>query len=248
MLPTYNEAENIEAILRAVKAALGDSGNVLVVDDGSPDGTALIADRLATELNGIHVLRRPAKEGLGSAYRAGFRWGLEMPFDAMVEMDSDFSHDPAAIPRLLEPLENGYDLCIGSRYIPGGDIPGWPWYRWLISRGGNIYADLMLRLGVKDSTSGFRVYSSKILRRIDLSTIKAEGYGFQIEMVSAVLNAGGKVTEVPITFVDRVAGTSKMSSRIFAEAFVLVTWWSMKKMARKARERRRAESPSGVRS
>ncbi len=254
VLPTYNEAENIEAIIRAVKAALGDSGDVLVVDDGSPDGTASIVDRLATELRGIHIIRRPSKEGLGSAYRAGFSWGLnrssgaEGPFDAMVEMDSDFSHDPAAIPRLLEPLEGGYDLCIGSRYVPGGDIPGWPWYRWLISRGGNIYAEMMLRLGVKDSTSGFRAYSSRILGSIDLSAIKAEGYGFQIEMAMAVLDAGGKTTEVPITFVDRVAGTSKMSSRIFVEAFALVTWWSMKKVARKARERRRAGLPSGIRA
>ncbi len=229
VLPTYNESENIEAILRAVRSNFGEDGDVLVVDDGSPDGTALIAERIAGEIGGIYILRRPGKEGLGSAYREGFRWGLAKSYDAMMEMDSDFSHDPTSIPSILEPIAAGFDLSIGSRYVPGGSNPGWPWYRWAISRGGNMYADLMLGLGVKDATSGFRAYSTSILGKMDLSKIKAEGYGFQIEMVMTVLNAGGKVTEVPITFTDRETGTSKMSSKIFVEALFLVAWWSVRK-------------------
>ena len=225
VLPTYNESENIEAILRAVKHHLGERGDILVVDDGSPDGTALIAGKVAGEIGGIYVLRRPGKEGLGSAYREGFRWGLAQSYDAIMEMDSDFSHDPASIPTLLEPIAEGFDLSIGSRYVPGGGNPGWPWYRWAISRGGNLYADFLLSLGVKDSTSGFRAYSTSVLGKIDLSKIKAEGYGFQIEMVMAVLDEGGRAVEVPITFTDRETGTSKMSSKIFIEAFFLVAWW-----------------------
>ena len=246
VLPTYNESENIEAILRAVKHHLGERGDILVVDDGSPDGTALIAGKVAGEIGGIYVLRRPGKEGLGSAYREGFRWGLAQSYDAIMEMDSDFSHDPASIPTLLEPIAEGFDLSIGSRYVPGGGNPGWPWYRWAISRGGNLYADFLLSLGVKDSTSGFRAYSTSVLGNIDLSKIKAEGYGFQIEMVMAVLDEGGRAVEVPITFTDRETGTSKMSSKIFIEAFFLVAWWSLRKHAGKAigrQDKRKVSTP-----
>ena len=234
VLPTYNEAANIDRILESVKAALPDCG-VLVVDDGSPDGTADIAERAGKELGGVDVLRRSAKSGLGSAYRAGFAWGLERGFDACVEMDSDFSHDPAALPDLVAPLSRGTDLSVGSRYVPGGQIPNWSLSRRLISRGGNIYADTLLGLGVKDSTSGFRAYRAEVLRKIDLATVKAEGYGFQIEMVRQVLSHGGKVTEVPICFVDRVEGQSKMSTAIVVEAFALVTWWAALRMARAGR-------------
>jgi len=234
VLPTYNEAANIERILESVKTSLPDCG-VLVVDDGSPDGTADIAERAGKELGGVDVLRRSAKSGLGSAYRAGFAWGLQRGYEAYVEMDSDFSHDPAALPDLVAPLSRDTDLSVGSRYVPGGQIPNWSLSRRLISRGGNIYADTLLGLGVKDSTSGFRAYRAEVLRKIDLTTVKAEGYGFQIEMVRQVLSHGGKVTEVPICFVDRVEGQSKMSTAIVVEAFALVTWWAALRMARAGR-------------
>jgi dolichol-phosphate mannosyltransferase len=234
VLPTYNEAANIERVLERVKSALPSSG-VLVVDDGSPDRTADIAERAGKVLGGVEVLRRSAKSGLGSAYRAGFAWGLERGWEAFVEMDSDFSHDPAALPDLVAPLDHGADLSVGSRYVRGGQIPNWSLSRRLISRGGNIYADTLLGLGVKDSTSGFRAYRAEVLRKIDLGTVKAEGYGFQIEMVRQVIDHGGRVTEVPICFVDRVEGESKMSTAIVVEAFGLVTWWAVLRMARAGR-------------
>jgi len=226
IVPTYNEAENIEGIVRQVKAALPDAG-VLVVDDGSPDGTAELAEKVGTGLDDVHVMRRNAKAGLGSAYRAGFRWGLDAGYDACVEMDADFSHDPAALPSLVAPLEEGYGVVIGSRYIPGGSIPNWSWYRHLLSWGGNRYADVVLGLGVADSTAGFRVYAADVLRRLDLDRIRADGYGFQIEMTYRAKQAGARITEVPISFVDRMAGDSKMSSAIVVEAFFLVGWWAL---------------------
>jgi dolichol-phosphate mannosyltransferase len=234
VLPTYQEAANIERMLRSVRDALP-GARVLVVDDGSPDGTADIAERVAGEIGAVDVMRRSAKSGLGSAYRAGFAWGLERGWDAFVEMDSDFSHDPAALPGLVAPLDAGVDLSVGSRYVPGGKIPNWSLGRRLISRGGNIYADALLGLGVKDSTSGFRAYRAEILKKIDLTGVRAEGYGFQIEMVLQVLEHGGRVSEVPISFVDRVEGTSKMSMSIVVEAFVLVTWWAALRVARGGR-------------
>ncbi|HML01265.1 MAG TPA: polyprenol monophosphomannose synthase [Acidimicrobiales bacterium] len=235
VLPTYNEAENIERMLRAIRQSLPEAG-MLVVDDGSPDGTAEIAERVGKELGGIELLRRSAKAGLGSAYRAGFTWGLEHGFDAMVEMDSDFSHDPEALAGLVAPLERGVDLSVGSRYVPGGTIPNWAWHRRLLSEGGNRYASLLLGLHVTDSTSGFRAYRADILRRLDLGRIRADGYGFQIEMVHQVLLHGGRVEEVPIRFVDRVEGTSKMSAYIVVEALLLVTWWGIVRLTRAARK------------
>jgi dolichol-phosphate mannosyltransferase len=234
VLPTYDEAANIERILSSVRTALPDAG-VLVVDDGSPDGTAALAEKVGEDLGGVDVLRRSAKAGLGSAYRAGFKWGLERGWDAFVEMDSDFSHDPASLPALVAPLGDGYDLSVGSRYVPGGKIPNWSLERRLLSRGGNIYADMLLGLGVKDSTSGFRAYRSEILRKIDLDSVRAEGYGFQIEMVRQVLEHGGRVVEVPICFVDRVEGESKMSTSIVVEAFMLVTWWAVQRASATAK-------------
>ncbi len=234
VLPTYNEATNIERMLRSVRAVLPDAG-VLVVDDGSPDRTADLAERVAGEIGGVEVLRRSAKSGLGSAYRAGFRWGLERGYEALVEMDCDFSHDPGALPSLVAPLSDGVDLSVGSRYVPGGEIPNWSPSRRFISRGGNIYAEVLLGLKVKDSTSGFRAYTAEILRKIDLDAVRAEGYGFQIEMVRQVLGHGGRIAEVPICFVDRVEGLSKMSTSIVVEAFVLVTWWALLRVAEAAR-------------
>src|ERR1700722_4272461 len=182
MLPTYEEAANIERMIKSVRTALPDAG-ILVVDDGSPDGTAGIAERVGAEVGGVEIMRRTEKSGLGSAYRAGFAWGLDRGWDALIEMDCDFSHDPAALPGLVAPLWSGVDLSVGSRYVPGGEIPDWSLARRLISRGGNIYADTPLGLGIKDSTSGFRAYRAEILRKIDLGGVRAEGYGFQIEMV-----------------------------------------------------------------
>jgi dolichol-phosphate mannosyltransferase len=231
VLPTYNEAENVERVLRRIRDALPEGG-VLVVDDASPDGTAEIAERVAREIGQVDVLQRPGKAGLGSAYRAGFAWGLERGFDAFVEMDADLSHEPEALPRLVAPLADGLDLVVGSRYIPGGSIPNWRIHRRLLSQGGNIYASLLLGLHVTDSTSGFRAYSSRILNRIDLGKVRADGYGFQIEMVNEVLDAGGTVTEVPIRFVDRVEGKSKMSAHIVFEALLLITWWGLVRAVR----------------
>jgi dolichol-phosphate mannosyltransferase len=231
VLPTYNEAENIEHVLRRIRAALPDAG-VLVVDDGSPDGTANLAEKLGGELANIEVLRRNAKSGLGSAYRAGFAWGLDRGWEAFVEMDADLSHEPEALPSLIEPLNEGIDLVVGSRYVPGGSIPNWRWHRRVLSQGGNVYAALLLRLHVADSTSGFRAYRAEALRRINLDDVRAEGYGFQIEMVLRVLQNGGQVTEVPIRFVDRVQGKSKMSMHIVVEALLLVTWWAFKRAGR----------------
>ncbi len=236
VLPTYNEAENIDRVLRHIRKALPEGG-VLVVDDGSPDGTAEMAERVGTEIAGIEVLRRPAKAGLGSAYRAGFAWGLERGWEALVEMDADFSHDPDALPDLVAPLEHGVDLSVGSRYVPGGSIPNWAWHRRLLSEWGNRYASLMLGLHITDSTSGFRAYRADMLRRLDLGRIRADGYGFQIEMVHQVLLHGGRVAEVPIRFVDRVEGKSKMSASIVVEALALVAWWGALRLARGVRRR-----------
>lgn len=239
VLPTYNESENIERVLRRIRAALPDSG-VLVVDDGSPDGTAEIAERVGKEIGGVELLRRSAKSGLGSAYRAGFAWGLERGWDALVEMDADLSHDPDALPALVSPLGDGADLVVGSRYVPGGSIPNWSWHRRLLSQGGNIYASAMLGLHVTDSTSGFRAYRADVLRRLDLGRIRADGYGFQIEMVHEVQLHGGTVREVPIRFVDRVEGKSKMSAHIVVEALALVTWWGLLRLLRRPGTRRPA--------
>lgn len=231
VLPTYNEAENIDRVLRRIRASL-DGGTVLVVDDGSPDGTADIAERIGKELGHIEVLRRHEKSGLGSAYRAGFRWGLEQGFDACVEMDADLSHEPEALPGLVGALSEGCELAVGSRYVPGGSIPNWAWHRRLLSRGGNVYASALLGLGVADSTSGFRAYAATVLRRIDLDEIRADGYGFQIEMTYQAKRAGAGVVEVPIRFVDRVEGESKMSVFIVVEALGLVTWWGLLRLLR----------------
>ncbi|HUY30214.1 MAG TPA: polyprenol monophosphomannose synthase [Acidimicrobiales bacterium] len=245
VLPTYNERATIERLLRAVKGAL-DGADVLVVDDSSPDGTAKIAHEVAEELPGIAVLSRPAKQGLGPAYRAGFAWGLEHDYDVLVEMDSDFSHDPAALPALVEPLTRGYEVSIGSRYVPGGRIPDWTVLRRLLSRGGNVYADVVLSLGVKDSTAGFRAYAASLLRRIDMDGIQADGYGFQIEMTYIARCAGARIAEVPITFVDRVEGTSKMSMRTVTEALRLVTLWGLQRLVARTPDRVRSSGPSPV--
>lgn len=229
VIPTYNESENIDRVLRRVRGALPDA-TVLVVDDGSPDGTGDIAEKVGAEIGNIEILRRAEKSGLGSAYRAGFRWGLDRGFDVCVEMDADLSHDPDALPDLVAPLGKGFELVIGSRYVPGGSIPNWAWHRRLLSRGGNVYASTLLGLGVTDSTAGFRAYSASVLNRIALDDIRAEGYGFQIEMTYQAKRAGAPIVEVPIRFVDRTEGESKMSTFIVVEALGLVTWWGIQRV------------------
>jgi dolichol-phosphate mannosyltransferase len=229
VLPTYNEAENISELLERVRKALPEAA-VLVVDDASPDKTAELAEAAGERLGEITVMRRPGKAGLGSAYRDGFSWGIAKGYEAMVEMDSDFSHDPDDLPSLISALEEGNDLVIGSRYVPGGSIPDWSLSRRLISRGGNVFADLVLGLHVKDSTAGFRAYRASILERIDLRGVRANSYGFQIEMTYRSLQVGGRVKEVPIRFIDRQLGTSKMSSYTVAEALGLVSYWGLQRI------------------
>jgi dolichol-phosphate mannosyltransferase len=227
VLPTYNEILNVEAMLRAIREAVPEC-YILVVDDGSPDGTAAKARALKSELGNIEVLERSAKNGLGRAYRAGFSWGLQEGYDRFVEMDCDFSHDPRALPTLLL-ASNDHEVVIGSRYVPGGHIPQWAWSRRLLSRGGNQYASLALSLRVADSTSGYRVYSKSALEKIDYESVSANGYGFQIEMTYRARRHGATLIEVPISFSDRQHGVSKMSSTIVFEALALVTKWALER-------------------
>lgn len=216
-------------MLREVRSSLPDA-NILVVDDSSPDGTAKIAQEVGEECGSIDLVVRDVKEGLGPAYRAGFRWGIARGFEAFIEMDSDFSHDPTALPSLVAPLTEGADVVIGSRYVPGGAIPDWKLSRRLISRFGNLYAKWLLGFDVEDSTAGFRAYTATILDRIDLDSVTASGYGFQIEMTYRAQQAGAVIREVPIRFVDRVDGESKMSSSVVVEAFSLVSRWGVQRI------------------
>lgn len=227
VLPTFNEADNIVEVLQKLRAVVPEA-SVLVVDDSSPDGTADLVEKVAEEIGDVSVMRRPAKSGLGSAYRDGFRHGLAAGYDVMVEMDSDLSHDPAALPSLLAAAADGAALALGSRYIPGGSIPDWSWHRRALSRWGNRYAAAVLGIDVNDATSGYRAYRAEALAGIDFHTVQADGYGFQVEMAYRVLASGGRIVEVPISFTDRVRGESKMSSRIVVEALVLVTWWAIR--------------------
>src|SRR5687768_23206 len=238
VLPTYNESATVAEVLRRIRASATHTIDVLVVDDNSPDGTADIAQALADELGGIEVLRRPNKAGLGSAYREGFKVGLAQGYEALVEMDADLSHDPSVLADLLAEIEGGADIVIGTRYMPGGSIPDWSWHRRAISRIGNLYARWMLGLDARDATSGYRAYHRRALERINLTAVRADGYGFQIEMAYKVVRAGGTLAEVPIEFHDRTLGRSKMSSRIVVEALVLVTWWGISARVRDRRKQR----------
>ena len=237
VIPTYNEEPNIARMLSAVRSVAPEV-SILVVDDGSPDRTDVLVEQAAQQLGQISLLRREAKSGLGSAYRAGFAWGIKRGFDTFVEIDADFSHDPNALPKLLEKAGEGADVVIGSRYVRGGTIPDWSWHRHLLSWSGNKYASLMLRLGVADATAGYRVYRSDILTRMDYPTVAADGYGFQIEMTYRARRSGASIVEIPITFIDREMGESKMSSSIITEALILVTRWGFDRL------RGRAWSPS----
>jgi dolichol-phosphate mannosyltransferase len=232
VLPTYDEILNVEPMLRTLRKVTPQC-DILVVDDGSPDGTAHLAEEIGEEVGQVMVLRRAKKSGLGNAYRAGFAWGLEHGYDHFVEIDCDFSHDPHALPILLAAAED-HEAVIGSRYIPGGHIPQWTFSRRMLSRGGNQYASLMLGLRVADSTSGYRVYSKELLQRIRYDTVNADGYGFQIEMTYRARRAGASIIEVPISFTDRELGASKMSQAIVVEALWLVTKWALERPFRRA--------------
>jgi dolichol-phosphate mannosyltransferase len=217
VLPTYNEAENVEAFVEAARAKLPASAQVLIVDDNSPDGSGEIAERLAERHENVSVLHRPAKEGLGPAYVAGFRRALAAGAGLVLEMDADFSHDPAYLPRLLDAAQRA-DLVLGSRYVDGGGVSDWGPLRRGISRGGSAYARFVLGVGVQDLTGGFKCFRREVLERIDLDSIQARGYAFQVEMTYRAIRAGFKVVEVPIVFRDRRAGSSKMDRAIVAEA------------------------------
>jgi dolichol-phosphate mannosyltransferase len=217
VLPTYNETENIEAFVAAARSKLPASAQVLIVDDGSPDGTGQKADELAERHENVSVLHRRQKEGLGPAYIAGFRRALAGGAGLVLEMDSDFSHDPAYLPRLLEAAQRA-DLVLGSRYVPGGGVSDWGPLRKAISRGGSAYARFVLGVGVEDLTGGFKCFRREVLEAIDLDTIQARGYAFQVEMTYRAIQQGFRVVEVPIVFRDRQAGSSKMDRSIVAEA------------------------------
>jgi dolichol-phosphate mannosyltransferase len=222
VLPTYNERENLEPIVSAILAALPEA-SLLVVDDSSPDGTGGIADAIAEREPRVSVLHRPGKQGLGVAYRDGFRWVLERPdTKAVVQMDADFSHDPADLPRLLAPLMRDADLVLGTRYIRGGATVGWPWYRRLVSRGGTLFARTVLLLPYRDLTGGFKAWRRELVEAIRLRETSGSGYGFQIETTWWAHRRGAHIIQVPIVFRERVAGASKMSGNIVSEAMLLV--------------------------
>jgi dolichol-phosphate mannosyltransferase len=225
--PTYQEAENIGEFLRRVRAAVP-TADILVVDDNSPDGTAEIAATAAAELGQIDLLRRPKKIGLGDAYRAGFSVGIERGYDVLVQIDADLSHDPSALPLLFAEIDAGADAVIGSRYIPGGSIPNWPWHRRALSKWGNRYTSFVLGIPIKDATSGYRAYRADMLKTVDYDSTRAKGYGFQMELAYRVKRAGGKIVEVPIVFTDRVRGHSKLTMSVAAEELTLVTWWGVR--------------------
>jgi dolichol-phosphate mannosyltransferase len=240
-VPTYVEAENIEETLTRLRAAAPDV-DVLVIDDNSPDGTADVAEEAGRRLGRIEVLRRPAKKGLGNAYRAGFGIGIDRGYDIICQMDADLSHDPAALPSLLAAVEAGADLAIGSRYVPGGAVPHWPAHRRAASRYGNRYAGIMLGYDIKDSTSGFRAYRAATLEGIEFAQTRANGYLFQIELAYRAWLWGGKTAEVPITFTDRVRGYSKMNLNVVAEEMIMVTWWGIRDRVSKRRRWARARA------
>ena len=218
ILPTYNEGENVEPFVRAVRAQLRPGDRVLVVDDNSPDGTGQIADRLAGEVEGLEVLHRPGKTGLGRAYLAGFAHALGRGAELVLEMDSDFSHDPADLPRLIAAAEEGADLVLGSRYVDGGSVTDWGLVRKAVSRGGSWYARRILGVPIRDLTGGFKCFRRAVLETLDLEHVRADGYVFQIELTYCALKEGFKVVEIPIVFRDRRVGESKMDARIAIEA------------------------------
>jgi dolichol-phosphate mannosyltransferase len=239
IIPTYLEAENIDDVLRRVRRE-APQVDVLVVDDSSPDGTADLAKATGAELGQIDVLLQPGKGGLAAAYRAGFERGFERGYEVVVQMDADLSHDPAALPQLLARIDEGADVAIGSRYVPGGNIPQWPVTRRMLSRIGNLYASTVLGVKIRDCTAGYRAYRTTVLRPVLAGADRATGYGFQVELAYGAHRHGATIVEVPITFNDRIRGESKMSWHIIGEAMSLVTWWGFRdRVLRRGRKGRR---------
>ncbi|MCD0481151.1 polyprenol monophosphomannose synthase [Streptacidiphilus sp. ASG 303] len=225
IIPTYNEAENVTRITARVRAAVPEA-HILVADDNSPDGTGEIADGLAADDDHLHVMHRKGKEGLGAAYLAGFRWGLDNGYDVLVEMDADGSHQPEQLPRLLTALR-GADLVLGSRWVPGGSVVNWPKHREFLSRGGSLYSRLMLGAQLRDITGGYRAFRKGTLLGLGMDEVASQGYCFQVDLAWRAVRAGFRVVEVPITFVERELGASKMSRGIVVEALMRVTAWGV---------------------
>jgi dolichol-phosphate mannosyltransferase len=242
VLPTYEEAPNIAQVLNRIRAA-APAVDILVVDDASPDGTAAMARAIGAELGRVDVLVRDRKAGLGNAYRHGFDVGLDRGYEVLMQMDADLSHDPTDIVRLLATVDAGADAAIGSRYIPGGSIPYWTWYRRALSTHGNRYVCALLELDIHDASSGFRAYTRDTLKAIEVTGTRANGYAFQIETAYRMTRADRRIDEIPIAFTDRVRGRSKMSIGIIAEEMGLVAWWGIRDRSRRwlrnARARRR---------
>lgn len=227
VVPTYDEVDNLEPLVHRLRAAVP-RAHVLVVDDNSPDGTGELAEEIAGRDERVHVLHRLGKQGLGAAYLAGFGWGLRHGYDALVEMDADGSHRPEQLPLLLEALAAGADLVLGSRWVPGGGVVDWPWHRRALSRGGNAYTRWVLGLPLRDATGGFRAYRAATLRGLDLATVTSQGYCFQVNLAWRAVRAGCRVVEVPICFVERERGESKMNGAIVREALWRVTGWGVR--------------------
>ena len=227
IIPTYNERENLPLILGRVRKALP-RVDVLVVDDGSPDGTGDLADELASaQPDHIHVMHRTAKDGLGAAYLAAFAWGLERGYTVLVEMDADGSHAPEQLYRLLDAIDAGADLAIGSRYVDGGTVRNWPWRRLVLSKTANTYARVLLGVGINDITAGYRAYRREVLEKLDLATVESKGYCFQVDLTWRAINNGFSVAEVPITFTERELGVSKMSGSNIREAMLKTAQWGL---------------------
>ena len=238
IIPTFNERVNLPIVVGRVRAAVPEA-HILVADDNSPDGTGAVADELAASDDQVHVMHRVGKEGLGAAYLAGFAWALQEGYDVVCEMDADGSHQPEQLPRLLDALR-GADLVLGSRWVPGGRTENWPKSRQLISQGGSAYTRLMLGVPLRDATGGYRAFRADTLRRLDLHEVASQGYCFQIDLVWRALQRGMRVKEVPITFVERTAGSSKMSRKIVAEALWRVTAWGVDDKVTRVRRRAHA--------
>jgi dolichol-phosphate mannosyltransferase len=234
VMPTYNERQNLEIMAGRIRESTPDA-DLLVVDDNSPDGTGDLAEKLAETDQHVHVMHRTEKAGLGKAYIAGFTWALEHGYDVIVEMDADGSHRPEDLPRLLAAVAAGADGVIGSRYVPGGSVVNWPRKREILSRGANIYVQIAIGFGVKDATGGYRAYKADTLRKIDLSNVESAGYSFQVDITLRVVRAGLRLVEVPITFVERERGVSKMDSAIIREAFWRVFRWGVQTRLRQLR-------------
>jgi dolichol-phosphate mannosyltransferase len=231
VVPTYNELENLRDLADEV---LSRGYRLLIVDDGSPDGTGLLAEELTREHDHVGVLHREAKMGLGPAYAAGFDRALEEGAEIVIEMDADFSHDPADLPRMVAAIDDGADLVIGSRYVPGGSTPDWPWPRRLISRGGNLYARTLLGMPVRDATAGYRAFDAAALRSLPYREAESSGYGFQVEMAWRAHQTGLSISEIPVVFRDRTRGKSKMGIPIVVEAMWLVTMWGFRRLLGRA--------------